>query len=375
MIKVNLIHKLKKAMLILTGIVLILFISGCIFMNQAKFGKHPSGKRLELVKQSPNWRDGAFQNLSPTPALTEGVSFFKVFTQFFFGKKIDVKPTKPLPSEKVDLLHLDPTQDVLVWFGHSSYFLQLDGITFLVDPVLSGAASPVSFTTNAFAGTDRYKVEDLPKIDFLLITHDHWDHLDYETVLQLKSKVDQIVCSLGTGEHLEYWGFDTAKISEKDWNETVKFPKNVTIHTAPARHFSGRGFKRNQALWTSYILEVNDKRIFIGGDSGYDTHFKQIGEKFKSFDLAILENGQYNKNWKYIHMMPDEVLKAAKELNTKILFPVHSSKFALATHPWYEPLEKITSLPKDSSFIIITPKIGSIASPINSNQVFDSWWR
>ena len=174
---------------------------------------------------------------------------------------------------------------------------------------------------------------------------------------------------------MEYWGFDTAKISEKDWNETVKFPKNVTIHTAPARHFSGRGFKRNQALWTSYILEVNDKRIFIGGDSGYDTHFKQIGEKFKSFDLAILENGQYNKNWKYIHMMPEEVLKAAKELNTKILFPVHSSKFALATHPWYEPLETITSLPKDSSFIIITPKIGSIASPTNSNQVFDSWWR
>jgi L-ascorbate metabolism protein UlaG (beta-lactamase superfamily) len=375
MIKVNLIQKLKKAMLILVGIVLILFISGCIFMNQAKFGKHPSGKRLELVKQSPNWRDGAFQNLSPTPALTEGVSFFKVFTQFFFGKKIDVKPTKPLPSEKVDLLHLDSTKDVLVWFGHSSYFLQLDGITFLVDPVLSGSASPVSFTTNAFAGTDRYKVEDLPKIDFLLITHDHWDHLDYETVLQLKSKVDQIVCSLGTGEHLEYWGFDTAKISEKDWNETVKFPKNITIHTAPARHFSGRGFKRNQALWTSYILEVNDKRIFIGGDSGYDSHFKQIGEKFKSFDLAILENGQYNKNWKYIHMMPDEVLKAAKELNTKILFPVHSSKFALATHPWYEPLETITSLPKDSSFILITPKIGSIASPTDSTQVFDSWWR
>jgi len=375
MIKVNLIQKLKKALLILGGVIVILFISGCIFMNQAKFGKHPSGKRLELVKKSPNWRDGAFQNLSPTPALTEGVSFFKVFTQFFFGKKVDVKPSKPLPSEKVDLLHLDPSKDVLVWFGHSSYFLQLDGITFLVDPVFSGAASPVSFTTNAFEGTDRYKVEDLPTIDYLLITHDHWDHLDYETVLKLKPKVDQIVCSLGTGEHLEYWGFDTAKISEKDWNETVKFPKNVTIHTAPARHFSGRGFKRNQALWTSYILEVNDKRIFIGGDSGYDTHFKQIGEKFKSFDLAILENGQYNKNWKYIHMMPDEVLKAAKELNTKILFPVHSSKFALATHPWYEPLETITSLPKDSSFIIITPKIGSIASPTNSNQVFDSWWR
>lgn len=371
----SLLRKIKKTMLILVGIILILFISGCIFMNQAKFGKHPSGKRLELVKKSPNWKDGEFQNLSPTPALTEGVSFFKVLTDFFLGKKIDVKPSQPLPSEKVDLLHLDKSKDVLVWFGHSSYFLQLDGITFLVDPVFSGAASPVSFTTNAFEGTDRYKAEDFPKIDYLLITHDHWDHLDYETVLALKPKVNHIVCSLGTGEHLEYWGFDTSKISEKDWNETINFPNNVTIHTAPARHFSGRGFKRNQALWTSYVLEVNEKRIFIGGDSGYDSHFKQIGEKFKSFDLAILENGQYNKNWKYIHMMPNEVLKAAKELNTKILFPVHSSKFALASHPWYEPLEKITSLPKDSSFIIITPKIGSLASPTDTNQVFDKWWK
>ncbi len=362
-------------MLVFFGIVLLLFISGCIFINQAKFGKHPSGKRLELVKQSPNWKDGAFQNLSPTPALTEGVSFFKVFREFFFGKKIDVKPTKTIPSDKVDLSHLDPTKDVLVWFGHSSYFLQIDGITFLIDPVFSGTASPVSFTTNAFEGTDRYKVEDLPAIDYLLITHDHWDHLDYETVIQLKPKVNQIICSLGTGEHLEYWGFDTSKISEKDWNETIKFPKNVTIHTAPARHFSGRGFKRNQALWTSYILEVNEKRIFIGGDSGYDTHFKQIGQKYKSFDLAILENGQYNKNWKYIHMMPEEVLKAAKELNTKILFPVHSSKFALASHAWYEPLEKITSLPKDSNFILITPKIGSLVSPTDTNQVFDKWWK
>jgi L-ascorbate metabolism protein UlaG (beta-lactamase superfamily) len=155
----------------------------------------------------------------------------------------------------------------------------------------------------------------------------------------------------------------------------MTFSNNVKIHTAPARHFSGRGFKRNQALWTSYILEVNDKRIYIGGDSGYDTHFKEIGEKFKSFDLAILENGQYDKNWKYIHMMPEEVLLAAKELNTKILFPVHSSKFALGNHAWYEPLEKITTLPHEGNFKIITPKIGSKLSPTDTTQFFPAWWK
>ena len=366
---------LKKTMIFLLCFILVIFISGCIIMNQAKFGKRPSGKRLELVQKSPNWRDGEFQNLSNTPALTEGVSYYKVMKEFFFGKAENVSPNQLIPSVKEDLLHLDPEKDIVVWFGHSSYFMQLDGITFLVDPVFSGAASPFSFTTKAFEGTDRYKVEDFPAIDYLLITHDHWDHLDYETILALKSKVKQTVCSLGTGEHLEYWGYDTTKIEERDWNETMQFPNNVTIHTAPARHFSGRGFKRNQALWTSYVLEVNDKRIFVGGDSGYDTHFKQLGERFKTFDLAILENGQYNKNWKYIHMMPEEVLKAAKELNTKMLFPVHSSKFALSTHAWNEPLEIITSLPKDSSFSIITPKIGELFSPTDTAQVFSKWWR
>ncbi len=345
------------------------------FLHQPKFGKLPSGKRLELIKQSPNWRDGSFKNLNPTPDLTEGVSYYKVMKEFFFDKKEDVKPNIVLPSEKVDLLNLSPEKDVLVWFGHSSYFLQLDGITFLVDPVFSGAASPVSFTTKAFEGADRYSTEDLPAIDFLIITHDHWDHLDYETILKIKSKVKQTVCSLGTGEHLEYWGYDAALIEERDWNETMTFSNNVKIHTAPARHFSGRGFKRNQALWTSYILEVNDKRIYIGGDSGYDTHFKEIGEKFKSFDLAILENGQYDKNWKYIHMMPEEVLLAAKELNTKILFPVHSSKFALGNHAWYEPLEKITTLPHEGNFKIITPKIGSKLSPTDTTQFFPAWWK
>jgi L-ascorbate metabolism protein UlaG (beta-lactamase superfamily) len=344
------------------------------FMHTPKFGKHASGQRLERLKQSPNWKDGEFKNQSFTPALTEGVSYWAVTKEFFFKKKVDLKPTDTIPHIKENLLAKSKKEDYLVWFGHSSYLLQMNGVRFLVDPVLSGNASPVKFTTKAFVGANEYNVNDLPEIDFLMITHDHWDHLDYETVLALKNKVKHIICPLGVGAHLEYWGFDLSKVTEKDWYETASFSNNITIHLMPARHFSGRGFKRNQSLWTSYVLEINGKRIYFGGDSGYDKHFKEIGTKFGSFDLAILENGQYDKSWKYIHMMPEEVIQAAKDLNTKTLFPVHNSKFTLGNHPWYEPLERITDQPIEN-IQIITPKIGQTFNLLDSTLTFTKWWK
>jgi L-ascorbate metabolism protein UlaG (beta-lactamase superfamily) len=364
----------RKIMTITLSILLLASTVIFAFMHTARFGKHPEGARLERIKNSPNWKDGEFQNQSFTPALTEGVSYYKVMKEFFFDKKIDLKPSDTIPNVKENLLAKSKTEDYMVWFGHSSYLMQLEGKTFLVDPVFSGNASPVSFTTKAFVGANNYDVNDLPEIDYLLISHDHWDHLDYETVLALKSKVKHIVCPLGVGAHLEHWGFDMTKVSEQDWYETVKLPENVTIHLMPARHFSGRGFKRNQSLWTSYVLEIGEKRIFIGGDSGYDKHFKEIGEKFRSFDLAILENVQYDKSWKYIHMMPEEVLQAAKKLHTKMLFPVHNSKFTLGNHPWYEPMERI-SKEKSQDFKLITPMIGQTFSPTDTTQQFDFWWK
>src|SRR5690606_1032338 len=163
------------------------------------------------------------------------------------------------------------------------------------------------------------------EIDYLLITHDHWDHLDYKTVEKLREKVKTVICPLGVGAHLEHWDYDPAIIREEDWNQTIPLDAGFVVHTTPARHFSGRGFRRNQTLWTSYVLQAPSMRIFIGGDSGYDTHFAKIGEQFGGFDLAILENGQYSKYWKHIHTLPHEVLQAAADLNAKNVFPVHSS--------------------------------------------------
>ncbi len=323
-------------MTLITFVVLIGAITFAI-LKHPKFGRIPRGERLERIKKSPNFRDGIFQNLNVTPQLAEDAKFTEMMKNMFVSK--DRRPKGKIPSIKTDLNQLPPNENILVWFGHSSYFMQIDGKTFLVDPVFSGNASPFSFSIKAFEGADVYTVEDLPEIDYMVITHDHWDHLDYKTIVKLKSKVKKIITGLGPGEHLEYWGYKKEQLIEKDWFESEILEKGFKVSVTPARHFSGRGFKHKRTLWSSFVLETPTQKIFIGGDGGYDEHFTEIGEKFGGFDLAILECGQYNKNWKYIHMLPDQTLQAGIDLKAKRLFPVHNSKFALAYHTWDEPLK------------------------------------
>ena len=355
-------------------ILVVVFVVGInLFLQQEQFGKRPTGMRLELIKNSPNYKNNAFQNLSHTPSLTEGVSMYAVLKEFVFNKNEFKKPSQNIPTTKTDLLQLNPLENVVVWFGHSSYFIQIDGKKILVDPVLSENASPLSFTTKAFEGTNVYTTDDFPEIDYLFISHDHWDHLDYKTIMKLKSKIQMVICGLGTGAHFEHWGFDTDSIIEKDWNETITLEEGFEVHTVPARHFSGRSFIRNKALWMSFVLQTPSSKLFIGGDSGYDSHFAEIGKQFGPFDLAFLENGQYDKSWKYIHMAPNEVLQAASDLKAKALFPVHSSKFTLANHNWNEPLSKITELAQTSEIKLITPLIGEKTN-LHTEKVFPKWW-
>ncbi|MCG6188373.1 MBL fold metallo-hydrolase [Maribellus maritimus] len=355
--------------------ILIVFFIGFsifVFLRHPKFGKTPRGTRLEKVKSSPNYKDGSFQNLTITPQLAEEATFSKMFHDFFFTK--NKRPKGRIPSQKTNLFDLSPEENVLIWFGHSSYFIQIDGKKILVDPVFCGNASPFSFMIKAFDGTDVYTTEDIPAIDYLFITHDHWDHLDYKTMRDLKPKICKVITGLGAGEHLEYWGFEHEQIIEKEWYRLVELDKGFTAAVTPARHFSGRGLKSKQSLWASFVLQTKTFRIFIGGDGGYDSHFKEIGQKFGRFDLAILENGQYNTSWKYIHMMPEQVLQAARDLGAKRLFPVHNSKFALANHAWDEPLKKITALNSNSDQAIITPMIGEKVFLKNETQDFSKWW-
>ncbi len=361
-------------MLVVVVIIIAFVAAVAIFIRLPRFGSKPSAARLAAIKQSPNYKDGAFQNQSPTPSLTDGATYSSVMKEFFFMRNKRVMPELPIPSVKTDLLSLNRNEDVLVWFGHSSYFIQIDGKRLLVDPVLSGHASPFSFTTKAFPGSDRYKPEDIPDIDYLFITHDHWDHLDYKAITALKPNIKQVVTSLGTGAHLERWGYDKNIILEKDWYNEIVLGDGFTVHTVPGRHFSGRGFKRNQAMWCAFALKTPTMNIFIGGDSGYDKHFAEAGKMYGPFDLAILECGQYSKNWKHIHMLPAEVLQAARDLDAKRLLPVHSSKFALSTHDWDAPLKTLTELNKQEHVNMITPMIGAQVNLKDTAQKFSAWW-
>lgn len=343
-------------------------------MRQDKFGKSPGELRLEKIKASPNYKDGKFQNLSKTPTLAEGHNFFTIIYDNYIKRNPRQIPKSKIPSVETDLLNLPPDADILVWFGHSSYFMQLDGKRFLVDPVFSGNASPVPGTAKAFKGTDIYEVADLPPIDYLFISHDHYDHLDYKTIVALKNKTKNVICGLGVGAHLEYWGYDPQSIIEKDWYETAALDSGFTVFVEPARHFSGRGFSRNNTLWASYLLQTPTMKIYIGGDSGYDTHYAAIGEKYEGIDLAILDNGQYNEAWRYIHNRPQDALKAGQDLKARRVFPVHSSKFALAAHDWDEPLKRITELNRVVKIPLITPKIGELVRLKDEDQQFEQWW-
>ena len=359
-------------MILLLIIIVALTAVVIIYMQLPKFGKLPSGQRLERIKQSPNFREGKFENLHETPQMTNEKGFGQMMKDYFSAT--NKKPNGVIPSIKTDLHNLPKDKDVLIWFGHSSYFIQIEGKRILVDPVFSGHASPFTFSVNAFEGTDIYEVDDIPDLDFLVITHDHWDHLDYKTVVKLKSKVDKVITGLGVGSHLEHWGFDPQSIIEMDWYEKTEFADGFVFHCTPARHFSGRGFIHKKTLWVSFVLQSPGSKIFIGGDGGYDTHFAKIGKTFGDIDLAILENGQYNESWKYIHMMPGQVLQAGKDLNAKRIMPVHSMKFALANHVWDTPLKTITELNEDINFPLATPLIGEEVLLKDSTQTFSNWW-
>lgn len=355
--------------------VTVLVILYFMVTGQDVFGAEAKGERLARMQQSKHFKNKQFQNLSHTPSLAEGYSMPKVLYDFFFKKKTPLlKPAKNLPSIHTDLKNLPKIQDVFIWMGHSSYFIQTDGVSFLIDPVLSLYGSPFKFFNKAFAGADIFKPEDIPAIDYLVITHDHYDHLDYPTVKAIKDKVGKVILPLGVGAHLEKWRYSPDQLIEEEWGTEVLLKNNTKITFTPARHFSGRKTQRNVTLWTSYVLETPTKKIFLGGDSGYDTHFKMIGEQFGPLDYAIMENGQYNEAWKYIHALPQDVIQASIDVKAKKIIPVHSSKFALALHPWNEPLEKVVALGKEKNLNILTPMIGEPVDLNNQDQRFSVWW-
>ncbi|WP_298776523.1 MBL fold metallo-hydrolase [uncultured Empedobacter sp.] len=360
---------------ILSLIILFSLITFAI-LQMNTFGAEATGERLERMKQSKHYKNGQFQNLNHTPAFAEGYDAKKVMWDFIFGKKdSNISPKDSIPHIQTDILSIDPSENIFIWLGHSSYYIQLDGVNFLIDPVFSEHGSPLPIFNKAFKGANTYHTKDFPKIDYLVISHDHYDHLDYETVKELQHKVDKVILPLGVGAHFEKWNYLPEQLIEEEWYTTIKLKNNLEITFTPARHFSGRKFKRNVTLWTSYVLKTPTQKLFLGGDSGYDTHFKEIGEKYGQFDFAILENGQYNDAWKYIHALPTDIPAIVTDLKAKHIIPVHAAKFALAKHAWDEPLEKVVEYGKQNKVDILTPMIGETVNLNDSVFYFKEWWK
>lgn len=344
-------------MAIFLTILAVLVVSVCAMLLHPAFGRNPSGERLQRIMKSANYKDGSFHNQTTTPMLSSGKSRFQIIWENLTTKKPeDIMPDEPVEAIKTNLDTLNTEENVVVWFGHSSYLLINGGKRILVDPVLT-SGFPASLMMKPFKGSDIYSPADMPAVDLLVITHDHYDHLDYGTVKALKNKIGKVICPLGVGEHFEYWGYDADRIVEMDWNDSITI-NNLKITCLPARHFSGRFLKENPTLWASFIIEGN-KTVFVGGDSGYGPHFSEIGNKFPNIDLALLENGQYNENWKYIHTMPEQLPVEMHEVGAKLNIPVHNGKYALARHSWIEPRNEIeNAAKKDSTLRIISPVIG-----------------
>lgn len=369
---------LGSAAVVLVALAAVLTAAAWVYLQQPKFDAPLTGAHLAAFANSPNHADGEFRNQLPSPLYTgPQQSRVESLWRFLTADGAGLRPQAPIPTVKTDLRALEPAQDIVVWLGHSSFFVQLGGQRILIDPVFSVDAAPLPWVNRAFDGTSVYQASDLPEIDQLLITHDHWDHLDHPTIAALESKVRSVIVPLGVGSYFEQWGYPRAKLREADWYTALQPAPGLTVHVLPARHFSGRLLERNQTLWAAYALEANGRRLFFSGDTGFGPHFEEIAQRIGAgFDLVVTDNGQYNERWAHVHMTPEEAFRAAQILGAKTWLPAHVGKFRLARHAWSEPFDRAAAVSAGQTEIrLATPLIGEPLRVGDSGQAFAAWWR
>lgn len=271
----------------------------------------------------------------------------------------------------------DRTGDRVTWFGHSAFLLEMDGKILLFDPMLGERPSPV-----AWAGSKRFsrhlplEPESFPEIDAIVISHDHYDHLDYSSIRKLMDKTARFIVPMGVRRRLIGWGVPSDKITEHAWGDEVTLGGELLLACTPARHFSGRGlFDRNRTLWCSWVIIGKEKKVFYSGDSGYGPHFKEIGSKYGPFHLTLMECGQYDKRWSAIHMVPEETVQAHLDLKGQLLLPVHWGAFTLAFHTWTDPVERVTKAAAQRGVNVTTPLIGETVTIDSEAFPTRAWWK
>ncbi|WP_146382871.1 MBL fold metallo-hydrolase [Mucilaginibacter pallidiroseus] len=349
-------------------IITAIIFSGCRLIPS--IGRNPKGDDLTQLQKLPNYKNGEFENLAE-----RADSLTKHKWVFLNKRPKTVRPSHALPSIKTDLNKLPVgSAPVVVWFGHSSLLIKTQQANILIDPIFNNHAGPVPGLIKAFPGTNNYRPEDMPTVDVLIISHDHYDHLDYYTFKKLKDRIKLAVVPMGVGASLVYWGFDRKKIIELNWDQCATLPNGVQITATFAQHRSNRTYAtENKTLWASFVIQTGQYKLFYSGDSGYGPHFKQIGKQFGPFDLAFLECGQYSPNWPWTHLWLGQAAQAAADLDAKMLQPIHWAKFVGADHPWNEAINKLVPEAAEKGVPINVPRIGepyTIGSPPKTMV----WW-
>lgn len=352
----------------------ITLIAGCAQVRS--IGTFPSKKTRKKFAQYPNHKGKEFYNLYEI----YDTLLYVDSTRKPLEKKIRkyykrLKLSQPMPSVERDL-KADTVFDrpTITWFGHSTYMIQSKGFNILVDPFFCGFASPLWYINRTIPGSNPYKLKDLPPIDLILVTHDHYDHMDYRSMRRLRKKDIQTIVPIGVGIQLKYWGWKSDSFEEMYWGDTITINPDIKVISTPAHHWSGRWIhKKRRILWTSYVLEIDGYRIFLSGDGAYNKHFKDIGDTYGPFDLAILENGQYNLEWPTNHSFPEQTAHTAQDVKAKMILPVHWAKLAPAYHVWNEPIKMFLEFMDEAGIPVTVPRIGEPYT-IGDPPKRDVWW-
>ena len=303
------------------------------------------------------------------------MNFFKGASTVLFSSRTDREPDIELPIRTLTAAELEAVNEpTLFRLGHSTILVKLEEDYVLIDPVFSKRASPVQWAGPARFHPVPIGLESLPEITAVVISHDHYDHLDKHAIRDLANKVELFLVPLGVGNHLRQWGIDDELIVELDWWEELEWGL-LKFAATPAQHFSGRTLgDRNKTLWASWVIQGAGTNLFFSGDSGYFGGFAEIGERYGPFDITMIENGAYNKAWPTVHMHPEESLQAHLDLKGKAMLPIHNSTFDLSTHAWFEPLERVHALAPEYGIDLVTPIIGD-AVPILNPPETTPWWQ